>query len=381
MKYKSCFAYLLLSVALTSTACMAEAEQNQQPEQCQAWPAWHAFNKNLITKDGRVIDPSTDFLYTTSEGQSYGLFFALVANNQPLFNKLLIWTQNNLSQGDLTARLPAWQWGKRKDDSWGVIDSNSASDSDLWITYALLEAGRLFKDKRYTALGKLLSQRILREETTDLPGLGPTLLPGPVGFHPDEKTWRLNPSYVPIQVLRALYHHTHNHKWLTLIQSSQQLLIQSAAKGFAPDWINYHAQNGFELKGEGSFDAIRVYLWAGMMHKDDPLQQAQLNQFKPMLDYLAKHAVPPQSIDIISGKNKGVGSVGFSAALLPFLASSNAAAQLEQQKLRLVARPLSENPNDYYDQVLGLFGQGWIDKRFSFDKEGRLLPAAGTVCP
>ncbi|MCJ8273098.1 MAG: glycosyl hydrolase family 8 [Psychrosphaera sp.] len=168
MKYKSCFTSLLLSLALASTACVAETPQAKQ---CQAWPDWQAFNKNLITKDGRVVDPSTEFLYTTSEGQSYGLFFALVANNQPLFNKLLHWTQNNLSQGDLTARLPAWQWGKRKDDSWGVIDSNSASDSDLWIAYTLLEAGRLFKDKRYTALGKLLSQRILREETTDLPGL------------------------------------------------------------------------------------------------------------------------------------------------------------------------------------------------------------------
>ncbi len=378
MKFKFGFVCLLISVALTCTACMAKTVQS---EQCKVWPDWQAFNKNLVTKDGRVVDPSTEFLYTTSEGQSYGLFFALVANDQPLFDKLLSWTENNLSQGDLTARLPAWQWGKRKDDSWGVIDKNSASDSDLWIAYALLEAGRLFKNKRYTALGKLLSLRILREETTDIPGLGPTLLPAPIGFHPDEKTWRLNPSYVPIQIFRALYHHTHNHKWLTLIQSSQQLLIKSAPKGFSPDWVNYHADEGFILKGIGSFDAIRVYLWAGMMHQDDPLQQAQLNQFKPMVDYLTKHAVPPQSVDIISGKNTGVGSVGFSAALLPFLASSNATDQLEQQKLRLVARPLSEKPNDYYSQVLGLFGQGWIDKRFGFDKEGRLLPGVGSVCP
>src|SRR5207253_9506464 len=105
------------------------------------------------------------------------------------------WTENNLAQGDLTAHLPAWIWGKRDDGSWGVIDTNPAADADLWIAYTLLEAGRLWQERRYTALGSVIAARIVRDETATLPGLGRTVLPGPVGFRLRADAWRLNPSY------------------------------------------------------------------------------------------------------------------------------------------------------------------------------------------
>ncbi len=59
--------------------------------QCQ-WALWNSFKQNYI-KNGRVIDTSDPRLITTSEGQSYGLFFALVANDQATFNSLLNWTE------------------------------------------------------------------------------------------------------------------------------------------------------------------------------------------------------------------------------------------------------------------------------------------------
>ena len=40
---------------------------------------------NLLIQGGRVIDPSTPSGQTTSEGQSYGLFYALVANDRDSF--------------------------------------------------------------------------------------------------------------------------------------------------------------------------------------------------------------------------------------------------------------------------------------------------------
>ena len=41
------------------------------------WPAWEQFKKDYISQEGRVIDPSDARKITTSEGQSYGMFFAL----------------------------------------------------------------------------------------------------------------------------------------------------------------------------------------------------------------------------------------------------------------------------------------------------------------
>jgi endoglucanase len=70
------------------------------------WPAWQQFKQYYISGSGRVIDPSSPQKITTSEGQSYGMFFALVANDRPTFDRLLNWTENNLAAGDLTSHLP-----------------------------------------------------------------------------------------------------------------------------------------------------------------------------------------------------------------------------------------------------------------------------------
>ncbi len=41
-----------------------------------SWPAWEQFKKDYISQQGRVIDPGDARKITTSEGQSYAMFFA-----------------------------------------------------------------------------------------------------------------------------------------------------------------------------------------------------------------------------------------------------------------------------------------------------------------
>ncbi|AIK16154.1 endoglucanase [Pectobacterium atrosepticum] len=154
------------------------------------WPAWEQYKQHYISEQGRVIDTSTPNKITTSEGQSYAMFFALVANDRAMFDRLLKWTEDNLSAGDLRANLPAWLWGESKDKQWAVLDPNSASDADLWIAYNLLEAGRLWKEARYQTLGTTLLARIAKEEVVNIPGLGVMLLPGKVGFA-EKESWRV----------------------------------------------------------------------------------------------------------------------------------------------------------------------------------------------
>jgi hypothetical protein len=93
-------------------------------------------------------------------GQSYGLFFALVANDHERFDRLLHWTNNNLAGGDLGTRLPGWLWGKTPGGQWQILDQHSASDADLWIAYSLCEAGRLWRQPLYGALGRRMLARI-----------------------------------------------------------------------------------------------------------------------------------------------------------------------------------------------------------------------------
>src|ERR1700733_8236993 len=72
----------------------------------QTWPLWEKYAGRFISVDGRVVDPMRGDI-TTSEGQSYALFFALVNNDRARFDLLFQWTVANLASGDLGTHLPA----------------------------------------------------------------------------------------------------------------------------------------------------------------------------------------------------------------------------------------------------------------------------------
>lgn len=344
---------------------------------CASWSAWDDFRSHFVSAEGRVIDPAEEARYTTSEGQSYGLFFALAGNDRASFARILRWTEDNLAQGDLSARLPAWQWGRRDDSTWGIVDQNAASDADLWIAYALAEAGRLWQMPQYSALAQLLAERIVREETIVIAGLGRALLPGPNGFQPKPGLYRLNPSYLPLQLVRRMASLYPQSEWPRMLSPAVEILLRSAPQGYAPDWILYQQGSGFQAdtatQAIGSYNAIRVYLWAGMLADDEPLRAVLLKTFAPMARYTASQGTPPLESATREGSASGVGSAGFSAAMLPFLAASKQGPALQQQRLRLTARAPQSHTDNYYDQVLTLFGAGWSEGRFRFARDGRLL--------
>lgn len=370
---------LLLACGMFAPATHAASVACRKP-----WPAWDVFKKNFISKDGRVVDGRTDVMQTTSEGQAYALFFALVANDQATFEQLLNWTVNNLADGDLASHLPAWSWGKTIGGMWGVLDANSASDADLWIAYALGEAGRLWDERRYVALSSIVADRILAQETRNVPELGLVLLPGISGFEEGDRRVRLNPSYVPLQLMRWFSVHSEDPRWKSLLASSQRLIEDTAPEGYAPDWADYDYERGFLRGGDdpktavGSYDAIRVYLWAGMLDSGDSNYRSLLDRLKPMAKYVAHQGYPPESVVVATGAASAQGSSGFSAAVLPLLQAEGLNAAVGQQLQRIVAQPLAEHA--YYDQVLGLYGLGWHDKLYRFDSKGNLTPRWISPC-
>ncbi len=385
MRVSSNLLYVTLQYAALSLIFSLGGLSVAYADSCsKTWPAWESFKQNMISKEGRVIDGSSDLMKTTSEGQSYALFFSLVANDRATFEMLLNWTEQNQSQDDMSTHLPGWSWGKRADNSSGSLDDNSASDADLWMAYALGEAGRLWDNRRYVALSSLLADRILGVETIDMPGLGLVLLPGATGFTPSSEQVRLNPSYLPIQLLRWFAARSTDKRWDSLLNSSQQVIVKSAVKGYAPDWIIYDKSKGFlpdNLSGNdwvGSYDAIRVYLWAGMLNRNDANQRVLMDTLRPMARLVEQRGTPPESINPDTGDAKSNGPVGFSAAIIPFLEAAGMNRPLEQQLQRIAAEPAMEN--SYYDQVLGLYALGWHENRYRFDPKGNLTPSWISTC-
>ncbi len=352
-----------------------------------AWPRWEQFKRDFVSADGRVIDVGSADLRTVSEGQSYALFFAVVANDRDAFDTILRWTENNLAQGDLTARLPAWLWGRAPNGKWEVLDTNSASDADLWIAYALLEAGAMWHERSYTARGARLAQRVLDEESATLPGLGLTLLPGPVGFHPQPDEWRLNPSYAPLQVIRGIATELPSDaRWPRVEASTIRMLKESAPQGFAPDWTLYRAGPGHGFAPDaqshavGSYDAIRVYLWLGALDSSETSRADLLGHFGPFADYINAHQAAPELVDATTGKaGPNLGNAGFSAAVVPFLVARGQTALADTQAARAESLE-SQTPPGYYTSVLALFGLGWRDSLYRFAADGTLVPAWKPSC-
>ena len=342
------------------------------------WPAWDSYKNAMMSRDGRIIDRSTPELITTSEGQSYGLFFALLGNDQDSFATLLNWTRNNLADGSLETHLPAWLWGKSSAGKWQVLDTNNAADADLWIAYTLLEAGRLWDKPEYSALGQNMLWRSAAQSLRKLPKLGLMLLPGDVGFDSPEG-WRLNPSYLPPQLLARFAQIS--PVWAEVASNQQRMLIEGSPKGFAPDWLLWKAGKGWAPDAKegsaGDYDAIRVYLWVGMLANDAANRQTLQTHFMPMVELTQTLGYPPESVDAQTAKYTGKGPAGFSAALLPLLASTDSPARFVQQA-RVQQDPPA--PDAYYNQSLLLFGQGWDEQRYRFDKDGQLLPAWTDTC-
>lgn len=348
------------------------------------WPDWRGFVAAHVQADGRVIDYGPP-QQTTSEGESYAMFFALVNNDRATFDKLLASTEANLGSGDLSARLPAWQWGQRKDGSWGVIDQNSASDADLWIAYALFEAGRLWHQSRYTNVARQMLEQVKRSEMFALPGFGPMLAPGQTGFQVATDVWRINPSYLPIPLLRLFARNDPQGPWKTLASNTVSMLRATSPRGFAPDWAGFQTGKGFIVdpqRGDvGSYDAIRVYLWAGLTPKSDPLSGPLLAALGGMRAAVQSQGMPPEKVSTLTGAGSGAAPAGFAAALLPYLKAQGASAPYATMQSRAgAASAMAGKPPVYYDRVLQLFGQGFADGRYRFDANGRLLPRWDASC-
>lgn len=379
----------LLRRALTSSLFLASLMGLEGCRAQQPWPLWDAYTARFLDGQGRVIDRSTNDR-TTSEGESYAMFFALVDNDRPRFDKLLTWTEGNLAQGDVTQHLPAWNWGRNAAGEWKTVDQNSAADADLWMAYTLTEAGRLWHEPRYAQLGETMAARIAHDEVIVLPGLGTTVAPGAHGFHTENGTYVLNPSYLPPFILARFAKAFPGGPWKSILNSLPMLLGGDVAHGYVMDWLAYDvtglhpspppAQLSAGVRAAeagGSYDAIRVYLWLGISDAGTPGLHSLLRELPAMASYLQTALIPPSNVDS-SGKIVQVdASPGFSAAVIPYLLAVGAKEPARVQQVRLdatrdPATGLYGRSQEYYDQNLALFSTGFTEGRYRFDREGKL---------
>jgi endo-1,4-beta-D-glucanase Y len=124
----------------------------------------------------------------------------------------------------------------------------------------------------------------------------------------------------------------------------------------------------------GSYDAIRVYLWAGMSGRGS---SKLIELLAPYAALVRVNGAPPEKVDPRTAAitKADYSPTGFSGALLPFLAAAGDTATLAREYTRARAAAGSGEKTNYFDQALILFGKGWHEGKYRFDEDGRLTPA------
>jgi endoglucanase len=197
-----------------------------------------------------------------SEGQGWGLLFAIAANDQATFDLILAWTTRTLRRP--SDALHAWRFVPT--DKPPVKDLNNALDGDLFIAAALVRAGRLWARPDHIQAAAAIGRDILRLLVRKI-GPFTVLLPGIEGFESHEAIV-VNPSYYAFPMINDIARVLPSAQW-DQIQNDGRKLIEQGRFGLwslPPDWLRIAKADGARSPAPGwpprfSFDAVRVPLW------------------------------------------------------------------------------------------------------------------------
>ena len=235
---------------------------------------------------------------------------------------------------------------------------------------------------RVLALARQVLWNVRQQEVVTLGELGPMLIPARKGFTLNEQGLRFNPSYLPEFQLRYFAAVDSSGPWAQMLRTADDLFGKAQSNGVMPDWFEYYMASGVrpdaKTGGVSSYDAIRVYLWAGMTPNS-----RWLAQLAPYVKIIEKRGFPPERVEPRSQAITEGQPLGFSAAVLPFLSALNEDTLLKKQLERLSRSRVNGglgDPAHYYDQVLALFGEGWVSDRYQFDEDGKLMPRWRRTC-
>lgn len=228
--------------------------------------AWQAFRSRFIRDDGRVVDVANAGASHT-EGQGWGLLFAVYFDDMAVFNRILAWTMRSLRRPHDSLHV----WRYRPQDAHPISDMNNATDGDLFIAWALAGAAQRWGVREHARLAAEIAQDVLRLLTRRVMGKL-LLLPGADGFE-TARTIVINPSYYVFPAFPILDKLAPSPVWAEL-QENGLALIDRGRFGpwkLPPDWLQVTRDDGHLAPSplwppRCSYDAIRIPLyltWAG----------------------------------------------------------------------------------------------------------------------
>ncbi|MCW2285477.1 endoglucanase [Rhodoblastus acidophilus] len=227
---------------------------------------WALYKARFISESGRVMDSANGGI-SHSEGQGYGMLFAVAADDRAAFDRIWGWTRANLMVRD--DQLLAWRWEPNARPA--VADMNDASDGDILVAWALVEAAERWNDLSYRIAARRVAVEVGRKLLLLGGKDGPLLLPAVAGFSKEDRADGpiVNLSYWVFPAFARLPRAAPEVDWAGLTQSGLALLRASkfGAAGLPADWQSF--VDGVPAPAKGfapafSYDAIRIPLYMAM---------------------------------------------------------------------------------------------------------------------
>jgi len=234
---------------------------------------WQAYKLQFLRTSGAIIDTANGGI-SHSEGQGYGMLLAVAARDEQAFTKIWAFAQSHLQVRE--DALFAWKSDPSAETP--VADKNNASDGEMLIAWALLEADAagFGGDLKSAALAILADLEKLKRTH---PVHGAYLLPGAAGFENPKQDDAdvVNLSYGVFPAFARIAELTGQTHWRELNSGTRNMLATASrnAAELPSDWsrlpaagVTIKAAKGWEPTF--SYNAIRIPLYAAWNGDEAP---------------------------------------------------------------------------------------------------------------
>jgi endoglucanase len=222
---------------------------------------WTAYKSAFLDPAGRIIDTGNNNI-SHSEGQGYGMWLAVLADNRADFELIWAFTKTEMIVRD--DGLAAWKWDPQSDPH--ITDINNATDGDILIAYALALAAKQWDRPDYAQSAAAIASTLAQKTIVKVGGRT-LLLPAVSGFGEDDRKDGpvVNPSYLIFEALPVMNELAPSPAWQAVATDGVAQIMSFAfgPRKLPADWVSVKTRprpaEGFPA--EFGYNAIRIPLY------------------------------------------------------------------------------------------------------------------------